>query len=157
MGLWSKAHSRDTYVDGTDVEEKVCDSGDGVNCKKEKGSGPGKGNPRGEGKCAACGSSTHLRSSHRDCPFKKSRANKEPHSDDSADELIADSESNEVMPDCNVSLQSGEDINSSDSEGITYTCGAEGIAHKRDCQLSSRVILLFLSLVSLKHSLILEN
>ena len=135
---WSKAHGCDTYHNGSNVEEKVSNSGDGVNCKKEKGSASGKGKPRGEGKCAACGSSTHLRSSRRDFPFNKSRANKEPHSDNSVDELIADSESDEVMSD-SVSLESGEGINSSESEVIfSCTCGAEGRAHKRDCPLSSR-------------------
>ena len=57
----SKKHGRDTYFDGdsgdSDVEEMVCDSGDGVNQikGKGKGSGRGKGKPQGKGKCAACG------------------------------------------------------------------------------------------------------
>lgn len=113
----------------------MCDSSDGVNQRKEKGSGPGKG----KGKCAACGSNTHLRSSHRECPFNKSHANKEPHSDHD-DELIAYSESDEAMSDRD-SLESGEDISDSDSSDsviITCTCGVEGRAHKRDCPLSSR-------------------
>ena len=76
---WSKKHGRDTYFDGagdSDVEEMVCDSGDGVNQNKGKGKGSGRGNgkPQGKGKCAACGSSTHRRSSHRDYPFHKIRA-----------------------------------------------------------------------------------
>ena len=80
---------------------KVCDSGDGVKQNKEKGkgSGCGKGKPQGKGKCAACGSSTHLRSSHRECPFHKSRAKKEAHSDGPTEELILDSESDEEIHD----------------------------------------------------------
>ena len=96
-----------------------------------------RGKPRGKGKCAACGSSTHLRSTHRDCPSNKTHANKEPHSDNSADEMIPDSEAMSES----VLLESGEDMSdgdSSDSETITCTCGAEGRAHKRDCPLSSR-------------------
>ena len=110
---WSKKHGRDTYFNGSgdsDVEEMVCDSGDGVNQNKEKGkgSGRGKGKPLGKGKCAACGWSTHRRSSHRDYPFHKSRAKKEAHSDGTAEELITDSQSGEY-------ITGG---NSSDSEEI---------------------------------------
>ena len=77
----------------------VCDSDDGVNQNKGKGkgSGRGKGKPQGKGKCATCGSSTHRRSSHRDCPFHKSRAKKDDHSDVTAEELITDSESGEYI------------------------------------------------------------
>ena len=80
---WSKEHGHDTYFGGSgdsDVEEMVCDSGDGVNQNKGKGkgSGRGKGKPLGKGKCAACGSSTHRRSSHRDCPFHESCTKKRP-------------------------------------------------------------------------------
>ena len=73
----------------------VCDTSDGVNQNKGKGkgSGPGKGKLQGKGTCAACGSSTHRRSSHRDCPFHKSCANKDDHSDGTAEELITDSDS----------------------------------------------------------------
>ena len=102
-------------------------------------SGPGKGKARVKGKCAACGSSTHLRSSHKDCPFNKRHANKEPHTVNSEDELIASSESDETVSDRD-SLESSEGtcISDSDSVIITCTCGAEGRAHKRDCPLSSR-------------------
>ena len=105
---WSKEHGHDTYFGGGNVEEKVCDSSDGVNQRKEEGSGPGKLKPRGRGKCAACGSSTHLCSSHRDCLFYKSHANKEPHPHNTY------SESDEVMSDRD-SLGSGENISDSDS------------------------------------------
>ena len=91
-------------------------------------------------KCAACGSSTKLCSSHRDCQFNKSRANKEPHSDNSRNELIADSESDEAMSDTDL-LGSGEGMSSggsSDSKNISCTCVAERRAHKRDCPLSPR-------------------
>ena len=71
-------HGHDTYFGGSggsDFEEMVCNSGDGVNQDKEKGkgSGCGKGKPLGKGKCAAC---THRHSSHRDCPLHKSHAKK---------------------------------------------------------------------------------
>ena len=135
---WSKEHGHDTYYGGSDAEEYACDSGDGVNQRKEKGSAHGKGKPRDKGMCVARGSSTHLQSSHRDCPFNKKRENKEPHPDN--EQLIPDSESDETMSVSDL-LESGDDMSnggSSDSETISCTCGAEGRAHKRDCPLSSR-------------------
>ena len=130
---WSKKHGHDTYFDGSgdsDVEEMVCDSGDGVNQSKEKGkgSGRGKGKPQGKGKCAACGSSTHRRSSHRDCPFYKSHANKEAPSDGTAEEMIINSED----------IADGDSLDSEEIEIDFCTCGAEGRAHKRGCLLSYR-------------------
>ena len=133
---WSKEHGHDTYFGGSDAEENACDYGDGVNQRKEKGSAYGKGKPRGKGKCAACGSSTHLR---RDCPYNKSNTNKKPHSDKSTEQLIPDSESDEAMSVSDL-LESGEDMSnggSSDSQTVSC-CAAEGRAHKRDCPMSSR-------------------
>ena len=111
----------------------VCDSGDGVNQNKGKGKGSGcdKGKSKGKGKCAACGSSTHRRSSHRDCPFHKSRANKDDHSDDTAEELITDSESGEY-------ITGGDSSESEEIEIDICTCGAEWMSHKRGCPLSYR-------------------
>ena len=40
---------------------------------RQKVSSRGKGRPQKKGNCASCGSSTHKRSSHKDCPFHKSR------------------------------------------------------------------------------------
>ena len=96
-----KEHGHHTYFGGSDVEDKVCDTSDGVNQKKGKGSAHGKGKPRGKSRRAACGSSTHLCSSHRDCPFYKGHTNKESHSDNSVGELlIPDSdESDEAISD----------------------------------------------------------
>ena len=85
---WSKEHGHLAYFGGREVEDKVCDTSDGVNQKKEKGSARGKGKPRDKRKCAACGSTTHLCSSHGDCPFYKGHANKESHSDNSVGKLL---------------------------------------------------------------------
>ena len=93
----------------------VCD--DGVNQKgKGKGSNRGKINAKGKGNCAVCGSSTHLRSSRRDCPFHKGHAKKEAHSDSPVEELISDSESGEDMA----------DGDSSDSEEIPVRVELKG-------------------------------
>ena len=89
----------------------------------------------------------HVGQTHTHVPATESARSTKPcqqkaHTDrdNSGDELIAYSESDEAMSDRD-SLESGEDISGSDSSDsviITCTCGAEGRAHKRDCPLSSR-------------------
>ena len=58
---WSKKHGHDTYGDDDSDEDGVELKSDG---RKGQRSSTG-------GKCKACGSTTHRRSSHRDCPFNK--------------------------------------------------------------------------------------
>ena len=60
---WSNKHGHDTYGDGDhDIEpdDKLVSRGK----KRQKVA---------DGKCPACGSTTHKRSNHRDCPFNKRR------------------------------------------------------------------------------------
>ena len=136
---WSKKNGQDTYYGGCSDSgdsgggKMVCDSGDGVNQNKGKGkdSSRGKGKSQGKGKCAACGSSTHQRSSHKDCPFRKSRAKKGAHPDHTAEEVIPASETGE-------DTSNGDSSDSQESEIDSCTCGAEGRAHKRGCPLSYR-------------------
>ena len=125
---WSKKHGHDTYFGGSDVE-MAGDSDDGVNQKKGKGRSCGTGNPQGNGKCSACGSSTHRRSSHRDCPFHQGRAKKD-----------ALSVSPSVRSTPAASESDNESIDDSSDEVLIdiCTCGAEGRAHKRSCPLSFR-------------------
>ena len=103
-----------------------------------------------EGKCRACGSTTHRRSTHRDCPFNKKVCSTDVSSrleDDQASEnsdaigVSEDSLTNEE----GFSLE--EHAASSDSDWcykddilrhIECTCGAISRAHKKDCPLSSR-------------------
>ena len=94
----------------------------------------GKGRSDSKGKCAACGSSTHQHSSHRDCPFHKDRAKKEALSVSPSERSTrAASESG------NESLDGPSDSGMSDEVEIDIcTCGAEGRAHKRGCPLSLR-------------------
>ena len=43
--------------------------------KRKRGKAkPRKAKPKSEGLCSACGSSTHKRSTHRDCPFNTKRS-----------------------------------------------------------------------------------
>ena len=62
---WTKKHGHNTYGcdDGSDLEHDLDIVKEG-----RKGKNRGKGKTQG---CLACGSSTHQRSSHKDCPFKR--------------------------------------------------------------------------------------
>ena len=149
---WSKIHGRDTYFGGhtdkgdSDIEHGgECGSVDVVGRQKGKGkrTDRGKGKPKGKGKCAACGSSSHQRSSHKDCPFNK--ANKKDGQSKSATRVLGHvSESGEEISDDELSDLGGLHDASSDScasEACVVdvcTCGAETRAHKRGCPLSYR-------------------
>ena len=70
---WSKKHGHDTYGDSgaSDSEQEKGKPGNEV--KQGKGKWKGKKQGKGKAQCAACGSSTHQRSSHTDCPFNKDK------------------------------------------------------------------------------------
>ena len=59
--LWSKKHGHDTYGGVDDMEHDI-----GVEKKGKK--------QAVEGKCKACGSNTHQRSNHKECPFNKQKS-----------------------------------------------------------------------------------
>ena len=127
---WSKKHGHHTYFVGSDVE-MASDSDDGLNQKKGKDKNDGNGDFQAKKKCAACGSITHKRSSHKECPFYKGRAKKEVHSVSfSVESTPVASESGSEQ------LDNSTDCRMSDSD--ICTCGAEGRAHKRSCPLSLR-------------------
>ena len=56
---WSKRHGHDTYYDQDEIEAEL----DLPATSKQK--------QVSDKKCKACGSSTHMRSTHRECPFNK--------------------------------------------------------------------------------------
>ena len=66
---WSMTHGRDAYG-GNDEHQSDHDK---VLRRKRGKAKPRKAKPKSEGLCSACGSSTHKRSTHRDCP-KRSTA-----------------------------------------------------------------------------------
>ena len=98
-----------------------------------------------EGQCK-CGSTTHLRTSHKQCPYNRRLKNAPtpPHIDDDASPLDSDlsDDDNLSLPNDNLSDESEstsnddwcyeDDIISSDM----CVCGALGRAHKRDCPMS---------------------
>ena len=78
--------------------------------------------------CSACGSSTHKRPTHRDCPFNSA--------------AIADSDGEELSVAAVPSSESESDFfDASEFEppfGGLCTCGSSGRTHKRECPLSLR-------------------
>ena len=150
---WSKKHGRDTYGDSgaSDLEEG--DPGSGV--KQGKGKRKGNNQDRGKPKCAACGSSTHQRSSHKDCPFNQykdgsAHAKKKGNRSETAislhkggtdaDRLSSVSVSSDAFSDVSCLDDSLSDVRSlgdDDSLVIMCTCGAKGRAHKRGCPMNS--------------------
>ena len=128
---WSYKHGHDTYGDH--------DSGDDEDDLELKPKVSRKKGSAG-GKCKACGSTTHLRSNHNDCPFNKQLKNKSSHHEDDTKSANIDTLSDEEF-------STDDFIPSSDSDccfedniftGDLCTCGAGGRAHKKDCPMSSR-------------------
>ena len=64
---WSRKHGHDTYGDYDAHDDSDHEP------EKKKGKTRAKREIQGGQVCATCGSSTHKRSSHRDCPFNKKR------------------------------------------------------------------------------------
>ena len=129
---WSKKHGHDTYV-GSHQESR---------------SERGECKPRDKLRCRTCGSNTHKRSSHRDCPFNKRSllcAEKKGHSKSAEDVYRFTSDSDEEVSDADLynigSLDgaSSDSCTSEESVVAVCTCGAERRAHKRGCPLSSRI------------------
>ena len=124
---WSKKHGHDTYGCDSDSDSENELGAERKMKKQVKGRGR---------KCTSCGSSSHQRSSHSECPFNKacSGAKRSTNSDpvlSECDEAIAQS----VVTSATLSdvCNSDEDIGSD-----LCTCGAEARAHRRDCPMSSR-------------------
>ena len=67
---WSKKHGRDAYGQN---DEHESDHAKVLKRKRGKAK-PRKAKPKSDGLCSACGSSTHKRSTHRDCPFNTKRS-----------------------------------------------------------------------------------
>ena len=102
--------------------------------KRKRGKAkPRKAKPKSEGLCSACGSSTHKRSTHRDCPFNTKRTAKT-----STKPVIVAVDSPSQSSDA---VHSISDVQSEtggiDSDDYMMydlcTCGSSGRAHKRDC------------------------
>ena len=126
---WSREHGCNTYAGSHHDSRSDC----------------GEGKPRDKQKCA-CGSTTHKRSSHRDCLFNKRSllCTKKKNLSERAELVYRyNSDSDEEVSDADLFIIGSLDDASSDSctseESVVAvcTCGAERRAHKRGCPLSS--------------------
>ena len=136
---WSRKHGHDTYGDDEDS--------DTAELKPKAKKKSKKGQKMVEGQCK-CGSTTHLRTSHNECPYNKKRVTDAPtlpHKDDASpphsdlDNNLSPAGHDNYSSDESESTSSDDwcyedDIISSDM----CVCGALGRAHKRDCPMSSR-------------------
>ena len=147
---WSRKHGRDTYGDDNDaaseLEEDTSSKRGTQGKRKPTGSKQDKGKPRARKPCSACGSSTHQRSSHKDCPFNQRKGTvvkgafksvmsvleKTPESDLDSTSAIAVSDVDSVQDASSDMFVSGSDTEFDDM------CTCDGRAHKRDCPMSSR-------------------
>ena len=146
----SKTHGCDAYG-GNDEDE----SDHGKVVKRKRGiAKPRKAKPKSEGLCSACGSSTHKRRTHRDCPFDTKRSAAKTSTKPVIVAVDSPSQSSDAVSDVH-SIQSetcgidSSDVHSVQSEtgGIDSddymmydlcTCGSSGRAHKRDCLMNFR-------------------
>ena len=123
---WTKKHGHDTYgEEDEDIEHDPNLTNRGK--KRQKVA---------EGKCAACGSTTHRRSNHRDCPFNKRRKVE-------IDTLKHTDDIQALPEDGDIQMQQGDlyDDRVLDDDvisGVLCTCGAINRAHKSSCPMSSR-------------------
>jgi len=137
---WSKRHGKHTYGDADDV---YSGKGSSKRVKQAKGSSMGQ---------CRCGSTTHKRISHKDCPLNKK--NLTPFSFTEPKERpihVADASESavqEFQSDSEDGMLYEEDFSSDDAEvsscsSLDYcipecTCGSGSRAHKRGCPMSSR-------------------
>ena len=134
--LWSRQHGHDTYSgaqcdsEHSDIDVKVS-HGEG----RQKVSSRGKGRPQEKGNCASCGCSTHKRSSHKHCPFHKSRGKKGANTASRTNVLKDMSESDGDVSSDGIPDTEGNEI---ESDIDLCVCGAVGRQHRRSCPLSYR-------------------
>lgn len=136
--VWSHEHGHDTYGD-----QDSGDQGSGDEDSHELKPKASRKKGSSGGKCKACGSTTHLRSSHKDCPFNKRLKDSTSHVDDGATSVNSDvmpmlSDEESSSDDFILSSDSGYCFEDDISTGDLCTCGAGGKAHKKDCPMSSR-------------------
>ena len=141
--VWSKKHGHDTYgSDDSDLDE------DEIKPK-------GRKKHTSEGKCK-CGSTTHQRTTHSECPLNQKSgisSRKKRESGDSVDDRASEDGdviyySEDSRSDAeSIALNEGMPTPTGDSSwcfeddiisGIICLCGALGRAHKKDCPLNSR-------------------
>ncbi len=145
---WSAKHGHDTY--GGDTEDLDSEA-------KPKHSKQAKQKGKSSGNVCRCGSTSHSRTSHRDCPLNMKnlpksavppaavRRKRDVSTDEDTEEALYshglssdDSAGESSYRECYDSDESVRYSSWSDDDVVQCTCGAEGRAHKRGCPMNSR-------------------
>ena len=139
---WSKKHGRDAY--GGDVANDEDESHHGKVKKSKRGKAKLKKasvKPKSEGLCSACGSSTHKRSTHRDCPYNTKRSTAKTSTKPDIP-VVSPSQSSDAVSDVHSISDIQSETGGIDSDDYMMydlcTCGSSGRAHKRDCLMNFR-------------------
>ena len=111
--------------------------------KRKRGKAkPRKAKPKSEGLCSACGSSTHKRSTHRDCPFNTKRSTAKISTKSVIVAVDSPSQSSDAVSDVHSISDAVSETGGIDSDDYMMydlcTCGSSGRAHKRDCLMNFR-------------------
>ena len=106
--------------------------------KRKRGKAkPRKAKPKSDGLCSACGSSTHKRSTHRDCPFNTKRSTAKTSTKPVIVAVDSPSQSSDAVSDVHSISDVVSETGGIDSDDYMMydlcTCGSSGRAHKRDC------------------------
>lgn len=123
---WSKKHGQDDYGSLKESHEDLP---------------PKRSKSISEGKCR-CGSDTHIRTTHRDCPLNKNNLKHECSPILSHDH--ANREESMYMSDTPTCTSSFSELSSSDEDSFDdlsipeCTCNTSSRAHKKSCPLNSR-------------------
>ena len=108
-----------------------------------KGARLSQGKPnQSDGLCSACGSTTHKRSTHRDCPFNTKRSTAKTSTKPVIVAVDSPSQSSDAVSDVHSISDAVSETGGIDSDDYMMydlcTCGSSGRAHKRGCLMNFR-------------------
>ena len=111
--------------------------------KRKRGKAkPRKAKSKSDGLCSACGSSTHKRRTHRDCPFNTKRSTAKTSTKPVIVAVDSPSQSSDAVSDVHSISDIQSETGGIDSDDYMMydlcTCGSSGRAHKRDCLMNFR-------------------
>ena len=130
-----------TKTRGCDADEHESDHEKVVKRKRGKAN-PRNAKPKSEGLCSACGSSTHKRRTHRDCPFNTKRSTAKTSTKPVIIPVDSPSQSSDAVSDVHSISDVQSETGGIDSDDYMMydlcTCSSSGRAHKSDCLMNFR-------------------
>ena len=135
---WSRKHGHDAYGEN---DEHESDHAKVLKRKRGKAK-PRRAKQKSDGLCSACGSSTHKRSTHRDCLFNTKRSTAKTSTKPVIVAVDSPSQSSDAVSDVHSISDAVSETGGIDSDDYMMydlcTCGSSGRAHKRDCLMNFR-------------------